>query len=234
MKKNLQPVYCGIIAPIIFVLIFTIEGAFRDNYSPIKNFISELSLGERGWIQIVNFLIFGFLLFVFSFQLIIDFRKTKLSVAGPVLLLILSVCFFFSGPFVTDPNTIFADQKSIHGIIHGVLGGLVFLIIPINLWVFLKLFKKIAYLNPLKNVTLFFAITSTIFFICFTYVTKVPAAQNIFSNCNGLFQRFALIPFMVWLVYFAYFIKNKMSRYAWSPTIHPNRGLPTAKIKFDK
>ncbi len=215
MKKRIGSIsiYSGIIAPILFVFIFTIEGFFRENYSAIKNFISELSIGNRGWIQITNFLIFGFLFLVFSIWLLQEFRKRRLSSTGPILFLILASCYFFSGPFVTDIGTMFTKQKSVHGIIHGVLGGIVFLLMTASSWTFLKLFKKAKDFKSLKNVTLFFAIILTLSLIAFTYVTKVPTSQNIFPNMNGLFQRLALIPFMVWLSFFAFSIRNVLTKY---------------------
>jgi hypothetical protein len=215
MKKGISSisVYCGLIAPILFVLIFTIEGLLRENYSAMKNFISELSLGSRGWIQISNFLIFGVLFFVFSMGLLQEFRKRKLSSTGPILFLILACCYFFSGPFITDPGTIYTQQKSVHGIIHGVLGATVFLLMTISSWTFLKLFKKEKAFKSLKNVTLLFAILLTLSLIAFTYATKVPTSQNNFPNRTGLFQRLALIPFMVWLFYMAFSIRNVLAKY---------------------
>ena len=215
MKKKIDSisVYCGVIAPILFVFIFTIEGYFRENYSEIENFISELSIGSRGWIQITNFLIFGFLFLIFSIWLLKEFRKHRLSSTGPILFLILASCYFFSGPFVTDTGTIFTQQKSVHGIIHGALGGIVFLLMTASSWTFLKLFRKAREFKSLKNITLFFAIILTLSLIAFTYVTKVPSSQNVFPNMNGLFQRLALIPFMVWLSFFAFNIRNVLTKY---------------------
>ncbi len=215
MKKGISyiSVYSGLIAPMLFVMIFTIEGLFRENYSAMKNFISELSLGNEGWIQIANFLIFGFLFFVFSIGLLQAFQKRRLPTTGPILFLILASCYFFSGPFVTDPGTIFTQQKSVHGIIHGILGAIVFILMTISSWTFLKLFKKEKEFKSLKNVTLLFAILLTLSLIAFTYVTKVPTSQNIFQNLNGLFQRLALIPFMIWLFYFAYSIRGVLTKY---------------------
>ena len=104
----------GIIAPILFVATFTIEGLFRENYSQMKNFISELSIGNGGWIQIANFMTFGILFFIFSLKVFKEFRKRGLPLTGPKIFLIIAACYFFSGPFVTDPGTIFTQQKSIH------------------------------------------------------------------------------------------------------------------------
>ncbi|MEZ4673189.1 MAG: DUF998 domain-containing protein [Caldilineaceae bacterium] len=58
--------WAGILAPLMFVTVFTLEGSVRPGYDPTSMYISALALGERGWIQILNFLILGLLLFVFT------------------------------------------------------------------------------------------------------------------------------------------------------------------------
>jgi len=58
--------WAGILAPVIFVGVFTVEGGLRNGYDPMKMYISALSLGNRGWIQISNFIVLGLLLFIFT------------------------------------------------------------------------------------------------------------------------------------------------------------------------
>lgn len=198
----------GVIAPILFVAVFTAEGLLRGDYSAMKNFISELSMGDRGWVQVVNFMVFGFLLSLFSLETLREFRRRKLSLTGPVLLFVISVSYFFSGPFVTDPDTIFTNQKSIHGIVHGVFGAVVFTLMPVICWVFLKQFRKQVDMKVLKNVTLVFAIAITLAVACFIYITKVPGSSSNVAEVRGFFQRLALVPFMAWVCYFAAFINR--------------------------
>jgi hypothetical protein len=58
--------WAGMIGSVIFAAIFTLEGCLRPGYNPLGMFVSELSLGPRGWIQIVNFIVFGALVFSLS------------------------------------------------------------------------------------------------------------------------------------------------------------------------
>src|SRR5512135_1804980 len=90
-------IWAGILGPALFVVVFTIEGWIRPGYEPLKTFVSALSLGPRGWIQIANFLVFGFLLFVFTRGLAVEFQTGKAATGGLVLLTIISVCYFISG-----------------------------------------------------------------------------------------------------------------------------------------
>ena len=50
-------VWVGMIGPVLFVTVFTLEGWFRPGYNTLGMYVSELSLGPRGWIQIINFII---------------------------------------------------------------------------------------------------------------------------------------------------------------------------------
>ena len=43
------PLACGAIGPLLFIVVFLIEGAIRPDYSAWHNAVSSLSLGGQGW-----------------------------------------------------------------------------------------------------------------------------------------------------------------------------------------
>ena len=57
---------CGAIGPLLFILVFLIEGVTRPGYSVWHDFVSDLSLGDQGWEQIGNFLVCGVLILCFA------------------------------------------------------------------------------------------------------------------------------------------------------------------------
>src|SRR5579859_7705402 len=68
-KVSISPrlfVLAGIAGPILFVLVFTIDGFLRPGYSPIDQMISDLGLGPNAWIQNSNFVVFGLFLIAFA------------------------------------------------------------------------------------------------------------------------------------------------------------------------
>ena len=195
--------WAGILAPVIFVGVFTVEGILRSGYDPLKMYISALSLGNRGWIQISNFLILGFLLFIFTLGLSKEFQTGKASRGGIITLYVISALFFISGPFVMDPTETPADQMSVHGLIHGLSGGIVFTIMPIIIFIFLRRFVSDANWQSFRWWTLTLGIIEALGVVVFTYVSKIPVEQNAYINYFGLFQRIALIPFMVWVFLFS-------------------------------
>ena len=131
----------GMIGSILFVGIFTLEGFLRPEYNPFSMFVSELSIGPRGWVQILNFIITGILLLIFALGIKTEFRQGKASKAGPILLLICATCLIVSGPFVMDPLSTPPDQMSWHGIIHNILGAIFFSLSAVSCFVFFRRFR---------------------------------------------------------------------------------------------
>jgi hypothetical protein len=60
-------------ASILFVSVFSLEGWLRHGYAVAQTEVSALSLGPRGWIQIVNFLVSGELVLLFANGLLYQF-----------------------------------------------------------------------------------------------------------------------------------------------------------------
>src|SRR5260370_36925013 len=57
----------GIVGPIFFVLMFTIDGWLSPDYSPLRQTVSSLGATEpNAWIQNSNFVVFGLLLLAFA------------------------------------------------------------------------------------------------------------------------------------------------------------------------
>jgi hypothetical protein len=52
-------VACGTVGGLLFTVTYLIEGATRAGYDPWGQAISALSLGPGGWVQRVNFAVFG-------------------------------------------------------------------------------------------------------------------------------------------------------------------------------
>jgi hypothetical membrane protein len=192
-------VWAGVIAPVLFVLTFTLEGFLRPGYDPRAMYISALSLGSRGWVQVANFLQLGVLLLIFARGLPHVFSGHKAARRGAVLLTILGVLFLLSGPFVMDPDGTPQSRMSFHGLIHGLAGGIVFLLMPVTIWVFRPALRARAPQSALARWTLALGIFDTLTVLFFTIASKSPQLQLVFAGWFGLIQRTALVPFMVWL-----------------------------------
>jgi uncharacterized protein DUF998 len=195
--------WAGIIGATLFVLIFTLEGWDRPGYRPLEMYVSALSLGPRGWIQILNFIVFGVLLFVFSRGVAAEFPNGKASRGGLIILTIIAVCYFLSGPFVMDPMNTPRNQMTFHGTMHGIFGGIVFSLMPVTCFVFLRRFRDDPKWQFLQGWTLGLGIISAFGVLLLTIATKTPDTQDVFNNWLGLIQRTAIVPFMIWIFIFA-------------------------------
>jgi hypothetical protein len=202
-NKNQITAWAGIISPVLFVTVFLVEGWLRTNYNPLSMYVSALALGPRGWIQILNFLVFGTLFLLFTRGVAAEFTDGKASRGGLILLTILAIGYFLSGPFVMDPMDTPLDQASVNGTIHGILGGIVFLLMPISIFVYWRRFRVDSEWQSIQGWTLALGIICAAADILFTAVSKSPSLQITFVNWYGLIQRSVIIPFMVWIFVFA-------------------------------
>jgi hypothetical protein len=193
----------GVIGPALFVGIFTLEGWLRPGYDPLTMYISALSLGPRGWIQIANFIVLGVLLLAFARGITTEFPTGNAARGGPILLTLLAVLFIISGIFVMDPMDTPPDQLSLSGTVHGLAGGIIFVSMPITIFVFLRRFRVDANWQSFQSWTLVLGIIEAAGVVFFSVVSKPPELLNTFADWIGLIQRAALMPFMLWLFLFA-------------------------------
>lgn len=117
----------GVAVSVVFIAVFLIEGARRPGYDPTYHTVSELSLGNRGWIQIANFFLMGGGMLVFA----VGIYRTLDTPVGAVLLVIFGLGMVAAGVFHPDPLRGFPpgsptgtqDDVSWHHRAHDVLSG---------------------------------------------------------------------------------------------------------------
>jgi hypothetical protein len=130
----------GIIAPVLFVTVFTLEGWLRPGYDWRSMYVSELALGWRGTIQIGDFLIFGVLQLLFARGMAVEFPSGKAS--GPIALRLIGVGMIGAGLFVMDPLPTPIASLSWHGWLHSLSGQLIFYGWPASCFIFLRRFRE--------------------------------------------------------------------------------------------
>jgi hypothetical protein len=195
--------WAGIIAPALFVAVFTIEGWLRPGYDPITTYVSALSLGPRGWIQITNFIVLGMLMLVFTRGVAAEIQSGKASRWGHICLTLIALLFIVSGPFIMDLTGTPLGQATIHGTIHGLAGGIIFILMPVSCFIYLRRFRQDPEWQYFHWGTLLLGIIVAVAVLLLTFSTKLPSLQSIFVDWLGLIQRFIIVPFMIWMFIFA-------------------------------
>jgi hypothetical protein len=122
----------GAVAGPLFLGAGIIQGIVRDGFDFTHNAISQLSLGDPGWIQIVNFLVTGVLIIAGAFGVRQATRGTKTGVWACGLIIVVGASFLVSGVFRADPGNGFPSGTpkgatasiSTHGAVH-LVGGMV-------------------------------------------------------------------------------------------------------------
>ncbi len=76
----------GMIGPVLFTVGFVVQGWFRrSDYDPISETISALEAGPNGWVQQLNFFVFGILMMIFATGLAVGLRTRRRWIASAMI-----------------------------------------------------------------------------------------------------------------------------------------------------
>jgi len=89
----------GILGPILFTMAFIVQAFFRPGYSHVAEPVSALTAGPTGWVQQVNFIVFGPLMLAFAVGLHLAMRATRWGMVGPALLVLSGIGLVLAGVF---------------------------------------------------------------------------------------------------------------------------------------
>lgn len=89
----------GIIGPVMFATLIVVQGFLLPDYSHVRLPISALAAWPTGWIQVLNFYIFGALTIAFAHALHCAVRLTRGGVIGFALLAFSGVGLILDGIF---------------------------------------------------------------------------------------------------------------------------------------
>jgi hypothetical membrane protein len=120
--------WAGIVGPVFFVVVFTIDGWLTPGYDAMKDVVSFLELGPTGWIQRLNFITTGLLLVLFAlgfFQWMHPRSGSSWRVVTTLFIALSGVGLVMAGPFLPDaPGT---TQITAQGNLHTIAFTVVFL-----------------------------------------------------------------------------------------------------------
>ncbi|HET7076501.1 MAG TPA: DUF998 domain-containing protein [Chloroflexia bacterium] len=197
--------YGGLLGPILFTLVYLIEGATRPGYDPWRMAVSALSLSDQGWMQIANFLVSGLLIVGFAAGLRRVWAHGKGATWGPLLLAVVGVGLIIAGVFVTDPALGYppgtppgpAATTTLHGTIHFLGGAIsVFAGLPAACLVLARRFAG----DPAWRGWAAYSLGTAVLTVgCFVAFAVMAAG----SGPAGLFERLSLSVGLAWVALLA-------------------------------
>lgn len=107
----------GIVGPILFTTTFVAEGFWHPGYSHVADPVSALAAGPYGWVQDVNFAVFGALTIAFAIGVHRALRPSRAGTIGSAFLLVSGVGLVLaavfparnaSGEFANQPGHVLA------------------------------------------------------------------------------------------------------------------------------
>ena len=122
----------GIAGPIIFAVVAMMHSLLREDHSLAAHPVSALAAGPSGWIQNVNFLLFGSLMIAYAIGLHLGVHPGRWGLVGFALLVLSGIGLMWGGLFpATDATGSFDEDRLLHipGFIMTFLGGGIGLIV---------------------------------------------------------------------------------------------------------
>lgn len=183
----------GFVGSVAFVTIFTVEGWLRPGYDAQRMFVSELALGPRGLVQILNFIACGFVTILLARGMRAEFPAA--SAAG-LLLDVVGVGLIGAGLFVMDPLTTPTSRLSWHGLLHGVFGVPFFYSASIACILFVRHFREALHWRSLAGYTLATGVVTIVGGIAARLSIGLDHTTR--SSWGGVAQRTHHILYFIW------------------------------------
>jgi hypothetical protein len=195
--------YTGVVGPLLFIAVFLVEGFTRPGYSQRRNFVSQLSTGETGWVQVVNFLVCGTLVLLCALGLRQALKGTRGAVGAPILLGLFAIALLVAGIFSTDPVLGYppgAPQvQTTHGAIHGVAGLLAFTLLPAACLVMAWHFASRPGETRWTVYSIVAGLVVLVFFFAAAFSSQADMSGTWHNAPTGIFQRIAIFAGFTWI-----------------------------------
>jgi hypothetical membrane protein len=131
-KRTALLLAAGATGPVLFWVVVILDGFTEPGYDARKAFISELALGEHGWVQTANFIVVGLLMLLFAVGLRRLFPAGRASLFGPLLVGLFGAGLVASGIFTTDPANFPPGADTTAASWEGAVHGIAFLVILVS------------------------------------------------------------------------------------------------------
>lgn len=190
----------GTVGSILFTTVYLVEGATRPGYSGWQQAISALSLGPGGWIQQINFIVFGGIIFSTAFTWHIFLKNGVGAISYPILRALEGFSLIMDGFFSQDPagypqGVVLATTTS-HAVIHQIFAFVSITAIAVNFFIIARRFTR----EPgWRGWTLYSALTGLLTIV---FIATFGALSGQHSAIAGLFERLSTSLSTLWGIAF--------------------------------
>ncbi len=141
---------CGIVAGPLYIVVGAIQLVIRPGFDVRYNMLSQMALGELGWIQVANFIVSGLLVLTSAVGIRRALSSGPGSTWGPRLIAVYGLGLIAAAIFGADPGFGFPPGTpagppstiSTHGLLHFVSAAFGFFAIIAACLVFARRFSK--------------------------------------------------------------------------------------------
>lgn len=200
-RTTLLVLLCGPIGACLFTIVYLIEGITRSGYNAWQQPVSVLSLGPGGWVQQVNFIVFG----VISLCTVPAMRQVLKGGLGaiwyPIIRVLSAFSFIMLGFFSQDPVSGYPPGASVlttptlHGMIHIIFSFVSFLALAAGSFVIARRFAR----EPRWHGWALYSIINGLLAIVFIALYGILSAQH--SQIAGVFERLPGLVDTIWAIF---------------------------------
>jgi hypothetical membrane protein len=105
----------GIAGPVMFAMVALVHSLLRQDHNLVAHPISALAAGTSGWVQNVNFLLFGLLMIAYAVGLHLGVRPSRWGVVGFAFLVLSGIGLMWGSVFpATDATGAFDEDRVLH------------------------------------------------------------------------------------------------------------------------
>jgi hypothetical protein len=123
---TLRLIGCGAVGAFLFTVTYSLESVMRAGYDAWQQPVSALSLGPGGWVQQVNFVVFGILMMLSAFGWYRFLTPGRGAIWFSLFQGIAGLCLIGTGVFSMDPFPGYSPGatlalSTLHGTLHSSL-----------------------------------------------------------------------------------------------------------------
>lgn len=192
---------CGTIGSLLFTTTYLIEGATRPDYDALQQAISALSLGPGGWVQQVNFVVFGLITIWTAFAWRAFLKGGMSAMWYPIIRGVQGAALIVDGFFSQDPAPGYPKgavlvPPTTHGVIHMLFAFVSITAIAVGFFVLARRFAR----EPGWRGWATYCVLSGILTI--VLIATFGALNGQHSEVAGLLERLATSVATVWGILF--------------------------------